>query len=280
MDWLSKAQRERLRRNLHEIPDLIALVETQHATLMPRRPATGGRSTPGSRPPTDLAVLDLLDNRPKLNGRRAYLNPGDGAAMDGFPEGRREGILRCLGDWVRLADEEMSDEGHEHVTPSDQPTITTEAGWLAQHLDWLCDQQWVEELEQDVRRIWRDMASVVGEGRPEYRPRCPKCQGRMADEGSYLTCSACGETVRSDAMDHRTALAKGEPMDAYAFGWAGLTAKQIQNWVDREYLKPAVDDHGRLVKRGKRHCYHVLDVLRLADEFGPRHAAGDRSRLP
>lgn len=268
MDWLSKAQRERLRRNLHEIPDLLALVETQHATLMPRRPATGGRLTPGSRPPTDLAVLDLLDNRPKLNGRRAYLEPGDGAAMDGFPEGRREGILRCLGDWVRLADEEMSDEGHEHVTPSEQPTITTEAGWLAQHLDWLCDQQWVEELEQDVRRIWRDLASVVGEGRPEYRPRCPKCQGRMADEGSYFTCSSCGETVRSDAMDHRTALAKGEPLTAYDFAPFGVVPSTIRTWVDRGILEPATDSTGAPLRRGKRLLFHPMDVLRLVDARG------------
>ncbi|MGC3954620.1 MAG: hypothetical protein QM804_10260 [Propionicimonas sp.] len=265
-EWLTQRQRERLRVRLHEIPDLIALVETQHATLLPKRPTVGGRPTPGSRPPVNLDVLDLLDDRPKLDGRRAYLEPGDAAALDQFAGERREGVLRCLADWVRLAEEEMDGEGYEHIESADQPTITTEAGWLARHLNWIGQRQWArDEFEPDIRRIHHDMQAVVGEGRPEYRPRCPKCQGRMADEGSYFTCEGCGESVRTEALDHRRELATGQPMDAYSFGAYGIEAATIRKWVERGDLQKATDLNGRELKRGRRDLFWPLDVLRVND---------------
>jgi len=310
-EFLSTHRRERLKRNLDELPDLMALVDTSADTLLPRRGQQGGsRPTPGSRPPVNLTVVDLRDERAKRNGR--LLDPLGSAELEGWAlrqqpksdkapkwsianlerlnvdgKGRREGVLQCLGGWVRLASEEMDEGGAEHTEPAAPldvfvvdsrgdcwlgsvggPTVVSEAGWLSMHLGWIVQQQWVTELEQDVRRIHRDLQTVVGEGRPEYRPRCPNCKGRMDDEGAYFTCRDCGHQVRDQAMDHRTALANESPMDAYGFGAFGITPERIWQWVQRGHLNPATDDEGQVLKRGKRHLYHPLDVLRLADAKG------------
>lgn len=294
-DWLSKAQREALCRHIGEIPDLVKLVEI----------ATSGT----------LAGIDLLDTRHKMHGRIGLQGPVEavdleqwarrepGKTIKGIPEydtrthtdghledldadakGRRVGVLRCLESWVRLAAEEMTDEGAEHVEPASPidawvatadgevwpwaiggPTITTEAGWLAMHMDWICEQQWVIELEQDVTGIWHDLRKVVREDRPEYRPRCTKCGNRMRDETSYYTCLDCGWTERASAMDIRTDLATGKPLTAYDFLPFGLTAAQVQKWFERGLIEKATGQDGKPIKRGKRDCYWPLDVLRIAE---------------
>ena len=276
-DFLSTHRRERLKRHLDEIPDLMAYVETAAATLLPRRGQQGGsRPTPGSRPPVNLTVVDLRDQRGKhpavdlmddrLRVHNEHLQPYEltrlAAELD---DPRRRGVLQTLGEWVRLASGEMLDAGEPCTDPAEEPTIVSEAGWLSMHLGWIVQQQWVNELEQDIRRIHRDLQTVIGEGRPEYRPRCPNCRGRMDDEGAYFTCRDCGHQVRDQAMDHRTALANESPMSAYDFAVFGVMPERIRKWVERGDLQPAVGDDGQVMKRGKRLLYHPLDVLRLKD---------------
>lgn len=290
-DWLSGKKRETLRRNLGELPDLMVWAEICADTLLPRRGQTsGGRPTPGSRPPTNLGVVDSLDGRHK-EAVRDFRNPWLEQAKVEAPDDRnrvleprqpderaelaaelgepaRRGVLPTLEEWVRLAHAEMLDDGQTPTDPAETPTITTETGWLLMHLDWITGQQWVVELADDVRKAHRSLQRVIGEGRPEYRPRCSSCGARMADEGAYFTCPACGRQVRDSQMDHRQALAKEAPMDAQSFGWAGVSAERIRKWVERGELEPATDDHGQVMKRGKRHLFHALDVLRVRDSMG------------
>jgi predicted RNA-binding Zn-ribbon protein involved in translation (DUF1610 family) len=207
-------------------------------------------------------------------------------------KGAREGILRNLGDWVRICVEEMDEALAAHTEPAgkrdvwvvdsrgdcwagfvETATITTEAGWLSMHLDWIAQQQWSDELAEDVHRMHRDLKRIIGEGRPEYRPLCTGCstdirRQRMRDEGAYFTCPNCGRQVRDGQMDHRQALATEQPMDSQSFGWAGVSSERIRKWVERGELGPALDEQGQVMKRGKRHLYHPLDVLRVRDEMG------------
>lgn len=265
--WLSKAKSETLRRHLLDIPDLMALTETMHATMMPRRGHSSGTKGKRAHPPapTDLGILDLLDTRPKIVPRGLADDPRlvHEIVFHGEPE--RRGVLPAIADWVRLADAEMLDAGYEHTPPVDNPTIVSETGWLTRHLDWMIEQQWVTELADEVGKIHARLLGVLDEGRPEYRPRC-KCGARMHDEGSHFTCSACGADVREQAMDHRTALAKDRPMTAYDFAPFGILPERIRKWVERGLLAPALDEHSQQIMRGTRLTYWPMDVLRLADE--------------
>ena len=265
--WLSKAKSETLRRHLLDIPDLMALTETMHATMMPRRGHSSGTKGKRAHPPapTDLGILDLLDTRPKIVPRRLADDPRlvHEIVFHGEPE--RRGVLPAIADWVRLADAEMIDAGFEHTPPVDVPTIVSETGWLTRHLDWLTEQQWVTELADEVGKIHARLLGVIDEGRPEYRPRC-KCGARMRDEGSHFTCSDCGADVREQAMDHRTALAQDRPMTGYDFLAFGIKPERIRKWVERGRLIPAEDEQGKSIMRGTKLTYWPMDVLRLADE--------------
>ena len=276
-EW-TQAKTETLRRHLLEIPDLYALVETVHATVMPRRAPSGGKTGKRADPPSpvSLALVDLLDHRDKTPAKADLDNPARVHDDSVIPwlrgDDDRLGVLPMLADWVRLADGEMWDAGYEHDAPAETPTIVTETGWLSRHLDWLVEQQWVTELDDDVHRLWRALSHEVGENRPEYRPRC-RCGARMRDEGAYFTCGECGTPVRDDRMDHRTALANETPMDAYAFAAFGVLPERIRKWQEREMLEPAKGQDGKPLMRGKRLLYHPLDVLRLADDQTRREGA-------
>lgn len=273
-EWITKAKAEALRRQLLDIPDLLALAETLHSTPMPRRGASGGHSGKRAHPPapTDLGILDLLDPRPKVVPHDAVNDPRRVHEYEFHADPDRRGALPALADWVRLAEAEMLDADQPHNPPAAEPTITTETGWLIGHLDWIIEQQWVTELAAEVRKLHHRLQAVVSEGRPEYRPRC-KCGSRMRDEGSHFTCADCGADVRYDAMDHRTALAKDEPMTAYDFLAFGITPERIRKWAERGLLTPAEDQQGKQIIHGKRHTYWPMDVLRLADERPTRNPA-------
>jgi hypothetical protein len=269
-DW-TQAKTETLRRHLLDIPDLYALAGTMAATVMPRRAPSGGQTGKRADPPApvNLALLDLLDARaknPSANDLDDYRRVRDDSERPWERgDNDRLGVLPELALWVRLADGEMWDAGHEHDEPANPPTIVSETGWLTRHLDWITGQQWIDELAADVNRLWRQLSHPIGENRAEYRPRCA-CGARMRDEGAFFACADCGTTVRDDRMDHRTALANEQPMDAYAFAAFGVMPERIRKWVEREQLEPAKDNQGKPIMRGQRHLYHPLDVLRLADD--------------
>lgn len=153
--WLTPANRTQLELDLDRLPMLIELLDRNYRALL----ALGSRDPDDRsvRYPIEPDVLDLADRRGKRDAQDDPIGEADLARRIGA---RRQGVLPTLADWVRLADSEMLDCGIDHTPPADQPTITTEAGWIRQHLDWITGQQFAVELAQDVRLICADLEQL------------------------------------------------------------------------------------------------------------------------
>ena len=265
--WLTPTQDKALRDGLAALPELGALA----ATALPGEhlgSEGGARTVPGSRPPLNVAVLDLTRRSlptaaPVAAAERARTEiawvGGDGRARPDM--GLAAGILTTLEGWTRLAEGEMLDAGRiEPGTLADHPTVDSECAWLLRRILWVLEQQWVVELADDVHRMVRGCRGILHE-RPEYKPSCPNCHGLLVEEASFWHCPDCGTDHRDDRMSLRTAVALQLPMTVgelvKAFGWSRDT---INSWVTRGRLEPANEE------RPAR--YHVLDALRLADAGG------------
>ena len=270
--WLDTHREKQLRDGLRELPELGALAVA--ALPGERLGGSGARSVPGSKPPLNLAAAALSTLRdlpmpadwPVRDGGLVWVDHrGHIHADDEMPGS----LVSVLASWTRLAEAELL-EAHQvavdwrHAAPTplaDQPTVASECAWLARHLVWIVQQQWVVELADDVRRLVRDCRGVLRE-RPEYRPACPGCHATLVEEASFWHCPDCGTDHRDDRMSLRQVIAKQQPMTVgeltRAFGWS---SKTVESWIRRGNLQP-VDDEARPRR------YHVLDALRLADAGG------------
>lgn len=243
--WLSDHADKRLQQELRDLPERLAVAV---AVIDGERLGSGGvRTVPGSRPPLNIAVLDLTLRAPLTADPMAHTLGARGAVLSG------------LESWVRLAHDEMLDTDTPTTDPDPTPTVTSETGWLLRHITWILDQQWVVELAEDVHRWAEQIRESLGD-RAEYRPRCPKCGDWVAQFAGFFTCPSGHETPARHLM------ALQHPMTADQFAEAfDVTPAAIRQWVKRGHLAPAVDDEGKVLTSGKAHRYHVTDVLALVD---------------
>lgn len=196
--WLNPAARAQLERDLDDLPDLADQLDQHYDDLLAH--PTRSPDDPWIRYPIDAHPLDLADRRSKGPG----LDPIGEADLARRIGARRAGILPTLGSWVRLAEGEMLDLDVSHTDPADQPTVTTEAGWLSQHLDWIGGQQWVTELAHDVRGLAADLTQLIG---PAYA------------EPDHSATATITELAAS----------------------TGIPAQTIYRWVHLGYLVPVTD---------------------------------------
>ena len=157
VEWLDLATRLQLERDLADLPTLAELLERNYFHLLAR----------GDRDPRDAAVryvvrfdaLDLADRRVKDAGLTDAEGLADLARRAGA---RRLGILPTLESWCRDLEADMLDRSVPHDDPilDGTSTVTTAAGWLSRHLDWICGQQQVNELADEVRRIVLDLDTL------------------------------------------------------------------------------------------------------------------------
>lgn len=254
--WLHPDAERRLRHDLAELPELLALVAANPNGV--RRGGSGRRSTPGSRPPASVEGLALTDRRTRQDDADVI-----GCADLDRMGGRRDGIEPTIRSWVLLAEGEMLDEGVAHTDIPAAQRIGDDCAWLARHIVWILEQQWVLELADAVRRMVRDCEQYL-HIRPEYRPRCPQgCGGRLRDEGSGLwRCGTCERTAGDRSrLGLRQLVVAEEPMTAEEIGRAwDISASTIREWRERGWIEPTED--------GPRPRYHPIDVLRLAVERG------------
>ena len=255
--WLTPAQERALRDGLRDLPELGALA----VTTLPGEHlgGEGGRSVPGSRPPLNIAALDLL----AVRASAVVVGDPIGEADLAYRIGSRKQALRdSLEAWCWLAHDEMLDD-HEQPASVDHPSVSEACAWLLRHLVWILDQQWVDELALDVALMVRECRAILRE-RPAYRPRCQRegCGGRLHEDGATWRCDTCQHAAGDERLTLRQVVAQQRPMTVgelvRAFGWS---TKTVESWIQRENLRPIDVD-----ARPRR--YHVLDALRLADAGG------------
>lgn len=167
IQWLDLAARLQLERDLGDLPTLAELLERNYDDLLAR----GDRNPDDSsvRYVTRFTVLDLADRR-----RKAVVedDPAGVADLARRMGARRLGILPTLESWLFAYEADMLDAGEDHVTPvlDGTSTVTTAAGWLRQHLDWIVEQPGSEQLASEVRDIVRDLDTLgINLDGPDHR---------------------------------------------------------------------------------------------------------------
>ncbi len=223
--WLTLAAREQLARDLADLPELVDQLHRHYRDLVSR----GDRNPddPQERYPVTLTVVDLADPRPKPTIREDPIWSSIG--------GRRGGVLPMLASWVALADGEMWDVDYAHLAPADPPTVTSEAGWLGRHLDWITQQQWVVELAAMIRTLASDLEIIVG---PAYARPLP-------DERVLATAAEL-----ADILDR--------------------PSSTIRRWIAEGRIPPAgvIDRDGR-----RRQVYFVVDARNATSHLRERITA-------
>ena len=132
--------------------------------------------------PVRLDVVALLDKRTIAR------NPGDIVP-----------VLAILQAWARLVREERQLQPCRR-----QATVTSEAGTLLAHIDWIICQPWVDDLGREIREVKSALHSAIGDHAPRPVGTCPvvhpdtgECGGKLYQDrygGMSVTCRRCGET--------------------------------------------------------------------------------------
>jgi hypothetical protein len=178
----------RLEKWLRGIPDSYALLPSvvDHGTV-PSDPGTKHTKRPDPPAPGRLEVMDLLDTR------RGAQFDDDGRPIVGD---NRRGVFGAILAWsgrVRL-DRNLPrtcDCGHLPVLHHWAPplaslcradcrcttwkvtaTLSSECGFLVQHLAWCTQQDWAGDLYQEIRVLARSIDDTVGEYRPKPVGSC------------------------------------------------------------------------------------------------------------
>ena len=133
--------------------------------------------------PVRLDVVALLDKR------TVNRHPGDLVP-----------VLAILESWARMVREERRLQPCQR-----QATVTSEAGLLAAHMDWISAQPWIDELARELRDVKSALHSAIGDHAPRPVGRCPivhpdadgACDGPLFQDRygrMSVTCRRCGET--------------------------------------------------------------------------------------
>ena len=133
--------------------------------------------------PVRLDVVALLDRR------TVSRQPGDLVP-----------VLAILESWASMVREERQLQPCRR-----QATVTSEAGTLSAHLDWITAQPWIDELARELREVKAALHSAIGDHAPRPVGRCPvvhpdadgACDGPLFQDrygGMSVTCRRCGET--------------------------------------------------------------------------------------
>jgi hypothetical protein len=132
--------------------------------------------------PVRLDVVALLDRR------TAYRHPGDIVP-----------VLAILEAWATLVRDERK------IQPCRNTTVTSEAGLLLGHLDWIIGEPFVTDFAEEIRQVKSALHSAIGDHAPRPVGTCPvvhpdndtECGGKLYQDrygGMSVTCRKCGET--------------------------------------------------------------------------------------
>jgi hypothetical protein len=213
----------RARADLVALPDLMAELARCRTERLPDD-GSNRHGKPGSRPPMRLDVLHLVDDRRKPGWE------GDDPRLVRLSE--RYGVAPLLETWTRVLAEELP----EYPDLAEHATVRSEAAVLVEHWDWIADQQWANELADDVITVagWVRVSLAI---RPEPKFRCPTCANRAyLVVGGFLTCSEGHEqSIRDLEMQQRRRppMTTKEVCDEYQ-----ITPGRLFTWRNRKRITP------------------------------------------
>ncbi len=197
-----------------------------------------------------LAVLDLLDERPKPDAdptRSDY-------ELDHMAGARRQGVLPNLSGWVRRVDGELWDEDVSHISPNESATVNGECQWLLSHVDWICTRPWVAELVDDCTHMLRDIRAIVGTEEP-IKLTCTNCGWKVEemDAGTWYRCTACSRTWSRLEL-HRMAERKKPKTLIECAQLAGLSDRTLKRYKAQGLLKV-------VARQGTTEYYDIDEVM-------------------
>lgn len=221
--------RDNLNDKLHEIPELYGLLG--YIVL----PGAGADEKSFTKVKRDAAPLPGRGDVMNLHGPS---NPGDGGP-DPYEDNHGPlPTLEALHTWERLIREERNlpapdplaqlapwlakqlewARAHRELPLMPQylgwvlaglrrlpelrgPSVAGVCKFLRKHLDWACEQQWVDEFKRDVNRIRHALQDVCGEHRPKPIGKCPALVGLDDDQvecGEDLYAPLYSTTIKCD----------------------------------------------------------------------------------
>lgn len=244
------------RVDLVELPELM---ETLDGCLTERQPTVGGGGgkVSGSPAPLRLDVLHLSDTRRKPDW--------DGVDPRLEKLGDRFGVVASLESWTRVVCEEI---GPDRPDMAEVATVRTECSVLLEVWDWIEDQQWAEELAEDVSKLTGRVRAALGI-RPEYRPRCRYCRNRVKpvdadgnltswDACAYGACTGCPEKYPPGPALAALAAVQAPIALKEIAEQLSMPLRTLQRLAERQVIKPAPDQHGK--RRGR-----LFDLAEVRD---------------
>lgn len=223
---------------LHELPGLVTEVWlTRDAPNPSERAAIHTRSVPGSRPPLNLDVLDLMRTDDK-------------------------GDLQLLHGWA-VAIDELS-EGSLAPIPPREPDWSTVCRYLAETWEWWRRQALCTDCEDEIRGVHARLSRLA---RVPQRPRerCPECGAPARRHDATIRCR--------DGHEVDVQAAKRAWLDAQVWTLAQcrkaandhlncpVSQKKVEKWVQRGQLVTVGYDN-----RGVA-LYRFADVSGLCDRW-------------
>lgn len=195
----------RLDRQLHELPDLLALA---HLALLPGAGARGARVTGATRTAPLPCNLDALSWLGPING------PDDSAIRDlRRDQDGTTPVIGTLTAWARVVEEEMPCDcrHHRHTCRPDETTIGSLLAYLTRRriLAWSVQQRWADEYATEIGDVHRH-ATRLARTRPRRTPMqmpCPRCDmlSLVRQDGHDIECVTpdCGVLMRQGDYDWR-----------------------------------------------------------------------------
>lgn len=222
---------------LAQIPDLaVEVAMTADAPNPGPKAATTSRPVPGSRPPINLHVVDLLATSDPMRDEDHSTRP----------------LIR-LGECSRIVWEALDDDLRAAHPQPECLTWASECGWLraayvaAQHLLDESDYGWITS---EVTGIYRSLAAQV-QLHAEPRFVCTRlgcgATAHLQDGGRWVLCRN-GHTLDVEAEKGRHlsmqdwTLAECRRALATYLG-KHVPQKQLEKWVQRDALKPVRHDY-------------------------------------
>ncbi len=261
------------RQHLTELPDLYAqLWMFTKPGSAPKDPdQRSGKSNPARRSVVNLDVLDLTDERLKADAEDTRTD----YTLDSRAGARRQGVVNTLAAWSRLVCSELADAGVD-TDLAEEPTITSECGYLLTHLDWIAEQQWFDdELHPDVRQMRADVRRAIGDRDDVTSMPCLDCGWEMVGQGDYdaerkrfpwYKCSGCSKTAVTQAeLDRIDEKARDTVTLSYAARMLKRPVSTLKEWVQQGWVRPegsdtrgtvysltAFKEHSQTIKRGRK----------------------------